>query len=186
MQKYYQRIKGSQEYLTNKPDILIQGAGVGYNEKGLMYRQSGDLYGHTPLIAKFRPAGWTKSYEYVIKFNDCSTAQDEIKIELHRKNNKGETISVRDIMTMSAKVHNKLCPFCNYTVIFDSNTLRWNCSQSSCQFSYTADTCQLMYNDFKATTVATDVNKRKFNNFNSLNTLRATGDMVIKRHNYQT
>jgi ribosomal protein L37AE/L43A len=182
-----QKIKNN--YHTYSPDILIQGKGVSYGSKSLWYRQVGDEYGNTPITAKFRSNGWDKTFEYEVIFNGSNKAYrptdpiPQFSLRLNRVAGDGSVVFSQNIVDITTDCDVRHCPFCNKTVMFNSSNKLWTCSNISCQFKYSADTCELMYNEFKNL----DDNRgsrRMFTSFESLSRLGKTGDMHIKRKNY--
>lgn len=176
-----------QPYKTStwKQDILIQGKGVGYKEPSKWYRQVGDEYGSIPIIAKFRPSGWHKSYEYEVKFNDKNNEGYSFEIRINRTNDRGTVLSSIPMIKARTSVTPKSCPFCASLCIFDRLHNRWKCSSYVCQFDYTPDTCRLMFDEFKEMDNGVGINRRMFQNFNSLGTLGYTGDMTIEHEVFE-
>jgi len=184
MQKYIKNGKGQSSY---KPDLLIRGKGVGWNEASHWYRQSGDDGGRIPLIAKFRPSGWTKSYEYELTFNDRthgSQYMPDISFRINRIDDKNQVLSSKDVIGLTTDVNNRVCPFCSNPVILDDTSNMWKCTMHQCQFSYTSDTCRLMYKDFKNENGLKG--ERRFSKFEALNQLAETkSDMAIQVTKYK-
>jgi len=174
---------------TWKSDVLIQGKGVGWKQPSKWYRQVGDDYGNTSIIAKFRPSGWHKSYEYEVKFNDRNGSDNyDLTFNINRTNDTGRVLSTLNVLEMCASVEPKQCPFCSQPVTFNRKGKRWTCSSSSCQFDYTSETCKLMHREFKElnSNEFSPVHGRSlFSNFNALGTLGTTGDMDITSKFYK-
>jgi ribosomal protein L37AE/L43A len=184
MQKLY---RNGQKQQTFKPDVLIRGKGVGWSEQSQWYRQSGDDQGNVPLIAKFRPSGWSKSYEYELTFNDRCYNNDkkmEFQLNINRIDDKNNVLSTVPLIGLTTTVNQLYCPFCKNVVILDMNNNMWKCSSHQCQFNYTSDTCRLMYedNDFKAL----NKSERRFNDFGALRKLMlAKSDINIDIKKYK-
>jgi hypothetical protein len=172
-------------YRTWKPDVIVRGKGVGWRQPSNWYRQVGDDYGNVPLIAKFRPSGWSKSYEYEVIFKDIRNNSDkfELQFNLNRTTDSGSVLSSKKILSMSTTVQPKTCPFCSNSAIYDQSNKRWVCSQKeTCQFNYSPQTCKLMFEEFKDMSEINRENSRSiFSNFHSLGNLGVYGDMNIKQ-----
>jgi ribosomal protein S27AE len=173
-----------QGYSTWKPDLIVKGKGVGWGQPSNWYRQVGDDYGNVPLIAKFRPSGWNKSYEYEVIFKDIRNNSDkfELQFNLNRTSDTGLILSTKKILSMATKVTPKMCPFCSNSLIFDQSNKRWVCSKKeTCQFNYSPQTCKLMFEEFKDMKLDNDHSRNIFSNFDSLENLGMYGDMNIKQ-----
>lgn len=182
-----QKIKNN--YHTYAPDILIQGKGVSYGSKSLWYRQVGDEYGNTPITAKFRVNGWDKTFEYEVIFNGTSKAYrttnpiPQLSLRLNRIAGDGSTVFSKNIVDLTTDCDTRSCPFCSKAVMFNSANKLWTCSSISCQFKYSAETCELMFKEFKNISNGSG-SRRMFSSFDALSALGKTGDMRIKRKNY--
>jgi hypothetical protein len=182
MQKYNNKNK------SYAPDVLIRGKGAYYNEPSHWYRQTGSDYGNSNQIihAKFRPASWDKTLEYEVMF-DGSRGCDLIKgeqftLKLNRLNVAGAVISSRDVLSMGVSVRNRVCPFCNNTVIHNSLKDQWKCSNPVCQFDYSSHTCDIMFNNFhEMNKESMDKGRAFFKNFSALGGLKSTGDMEVNQ-----
>jgi ribosomal protein S27AE len=178
MQDY---IRNGKKQSTYNPDLLVRGRGVGYNSNSKWYRQTGDEYGNVPLTAKFRPSGWAKSYEYELTFNDHNRGSGtgyDLMLNINRIDDHNHVLSTRNMIGISTNVNTRKCPFCAEVVIMNDENKRWKCTQGTCQFNYSADTCKLMYEDF-ANDKSLNDGHRRFNNFSGLQYLGEDGDMTV-------
>ena len=152
MQKLHNNM-GTSSY---RPDVLVRGRGVGWNEKGYWYRQTGDDNNNVPLSVRLRPTGWSKQYEYEITFGgreetvDLQTTQwnDILTLKVNRLDSRGKTISSRRIYQSAYTPHSLHCPQCRSTIQWNRETDMWRCSADTCTFNYTPETCTDMYNNW--------------------------------------
>jgi len=180
MQDY---IRNGRKQATYNPDLLLRGKGVGWGESSKWYRQTGDDGGRVPLIAKFRPSGWSKTYEYELTFNDRGHNSDDITLKINRIDDKNNVYSSRKIIGLKTEVVQKSCPFCSHLIIMVDENKRWKCTENTCQFNYTSDTCKLMYEEFGSDPKMNT--QRRFQNFGNLQTLTAESDMMVNINKYQ-
>lgn len=188
MQDY---IRNGKTQSTYNPDLLVRGKGVGWNTGSKWYRQTGDENGNIPLIAKFRPSGWAKSYEYELTFNDHSNDHNrksgskfDLMLNINRIDDHNNILSTRNMIGISTNVDTRKCPFCSDIVIMNDETKRWKCTKGNCQFNYSADTCKLMFETF-ANDKAINKGERRFNNFSGLQYLGEDGDMTVTTRKVQ-
>lgn len=181
MQDY---IRNGRKQSTYNPDLLIRGKGVGWRTPSKWYRQTGNDYGDVPLIAKFRPTGWAKSYEYELTFNDRKNSRaDDLTLSINRIDERNNVLSTRKVLGLTTECVNKACPFCGNLVVMTDITKCWKCTNEGCQFNYTADTCKLLYEEYRLDKNVKNV-QRRFSNFENLMALNQESDMTVDTNRY--
>ena len=151
-----QKLHNNQNTSSYRPDVLVRGRGVGWNEKGYWYRQTGDDNNSVPISVRLRPMGWSKHYEYEITFGgreeivDLQTTQwnDILTLKVNRLDSRGKKISSRRIYQSAYEPHNLHCPLCRSTIQWNRETDMWRCSVNTCTFNYTPETCTNMYTNW--------------------------------------
>ena len=135
------------DHNTYAPDVLMQGM-AGNN----WIRRTGSTWGNHKMQAVFRPAGWTKQYQWRVELENLSsgpneTSQLKISCEMLDHN---RTIQHRILSHTKVSVEKKICPMCGHSIAMDPKSKRWECRNEirdgvECSFNYTADTCKMMY-----------------------------------------
>ena len=59
----------------------------------------------------------------------------------------------------------------------------WKCTNEGCQFNYTADTCKLLYEEYRLDKNVKNV-QRRFSNFENLMALNQESDMTVDTNRY--
>ena len=151
-----QKIKHNNFTSSYRPDVLVRGRGVGWDTKGYWYRQTGDDNNMVPISVRLRPHGWSKKYEYEITFGGRDqgidlpqkTAHDLLTISVNKLGSKNNVVSRRRIYQSSYEPVDYHCPLCNNVVIWKKEIGHWFCSEDTCTFNYTPETCTDMHDNW--------------------------------------
>ena len=151
-----QKIHSNNFTSSYRPDVLVRGRGVGWNDKGYWYRQTGDDNNNVPISIRLRPHGWTKKYEYEITFGgreetvdlDSTYTHDLFTVKINKLNSKNNIVSTRRIYQSNFEPQDYTCPLCRNAVIWKKDNNMWSCSESTCNFNYSPETCTDMHQNW--------------------------------------
>ncbi len=197
-----QKLHNSQNTSSYRPDVLVRGRGVGWNEKVYWYRQTGDDNNNVPISVRLRPTGWTKSYEYEITFGgreetvDLQTTKwnDIFTLKINKLNSKGKVMSSRRIYQSECTPQHLNCPLCKNDIQWNRDSETWNCSHNNCSFNYSPETCNQMYNEWEESDFGENIIDENHSNYlgysrnyldrSSLRNLRTKGEKELLYKTY--